>query len=140
MEMTEELRLSINTLWHAALDKDVDGFCDFLKQAASQLGVPYSVLLRLVFDKEYLFFATLPKIEQIDREITDLQKQIDALRLQKELLGHMICQMHGHTIREYDAFSDTQYCVMCGKSIRIDKINDFLIKRDKLEKGFYPKR
>ena len=140
MEITDELRLAILALWHKAQEKDVDSYCEFLRTTAEKIGLPYNELTRLVFDKEYLFFATLPKIEQIDREIADLQKQIDALRLQKELLGHMICQMHGHTIRKYDAFSDTQYCVMCGKSIRIDKINNFLIKRDKLEKGFYPKR
>ena len=140
MEMTEELRLSILTLWHEALDKDVDSFCTLLKDKASRLGVPYPTLLQLVFNKEYLFYATLPKIEKLNREINDLQKQIDALKLQKQLLGIMICEMHGHTISEYDSSSRTQYCVVCGADVRIDNTNQFLRERDELKRGFYPER
>ena len=118
----------------------MDSFCKLLKEKAEKLGLSYNALLRLVFDKEYLFFATLPRIEKLDREINDLQKQIDTLKLQKELLGHMICQMHGHTISEYDSCSHTQHCVMCGKNVSIDNTNKFLRERNELEKGFYPKK
>ena len=140
MEITEELRLSILTLWHEAQDKDVDNFCKLLKEEAGKLGVPYSVLLQLVFDKEYLFFVTLPKIEEIDRKVDDLQKQIDELKFQKKVLGKMICEMHGHTISDYESFSSTQHCVLCGENVRINNTNRFLRERNELERGFYPKK
>ena len=141
MEFTEELRLSILSLWHEAHDKDMDSFCKLLKEKAEKLGISYNVLLQLVFDKKYLFFEVLPKVEEIDRKVSDLQKQIDELEHQKMLLGKMICEMHGHTISNYEAFgTNLQHCVICGEDVRLDNENGFLRKRDELKRGFYPKK
>ena len=141
MEITEEFRLSILALWHEAHDKDMDSFCKLLKEKAEKLGISYNVLLQLVFDKKYLFFEVLPKIEEIDRKVSDLQKQIDELEHQKWLLGKMICEMHGHTISNYEAFgADLQHCVICGEDVRLDNENGFLRKRDELKRGIYTKK
>lgn len=139
MEITDELRKAVLSLWNEAQEQDMDAFVRLLKEKAESLDVSYYVLLKLVFDKEFLVLELAPKIEEIDREIRQLEKQLADLKHTKNILGSMICEMHGHTISDYDSFSNTQHCVMCGKEVQIDRTNDFLIKRRKLNDGFYPK-
>ena len=118
----------------------MDSFCKLLKEKADELGIHYSVLLQLVFDKKFLILNFAPRINKIDREIDNLQKQIHDLEHQKAILSSMVCEMHGHTIGDYDAFSNTQYCKICGKELTLKNTNAFLDERNQLDKGFYPKK
>ena len=91
MEFTEELRLSILSLWHEAHDKDMDSFCKLLKEKAEKLGISYNVLLQLVFNKEYLFFEVLPKVEEIDKKVNDVATKLGI----KDVLQKYPYQMSG---------------------------------------------
>ena len=139
MEITDEIRKAVLSLWNEAQEQDMDAFVRLLKEKAETLDVSYYVLLKRVFDKEFLVLELAPKIEKIDREIGQLEKQLADLKHTKNILGSMVCEMHGHTIPDYDSFNNTQHCVICGGNVRIENTNTFLRKREKLNSGFYPK-
>ena len=101
MEFTEELRLSILSLWHEAHSKDMDSFCKLLKEKAEKLGISYNVLLQLVFDKKYLFFEVLPKVEEIDRKVSDLQKQIEKLKDKEDILEYVEKFLEQLNVQDY---------------------------------------
>ncbi len=139
MEFNDKVRHIILALREMAFDQDIDQFCAVLKERALELNIHYSILLKLVFDKNYLVLALNPQISNIDARIDVLQKEMEKLKNEKALLGEMVCEMYGHTI-DYDVDKDKQYCKMCGEKIVLKNKNNFLCERNRLDQGFYPKR
>ena len=103
MEITEELCREIVALKQQSLNNDQEGFLNLVKKIAQDYGVTYTVLLKMIYDKDFLFSQLNPEMEQLDGQIKSLTLEINRLTQQvafleahKNFIASTICEIYGH--------------------------------------------
>lgn len=120
MEITKELCRDIVALKQQSMNSDQDNFLNLVKKVAHEYGVTYTVLLKMIYDKDFLFSQLNPEmerlgseIEAITLEINHLEEQLTLLQEYKNFIGSTICDVYGHTL-EVSPDGNTLQCNICG--------------------------
>ena len=128
MEITEELCREIIALKFQSFKTDPDTFLALIKKVAGEYNVSYTVLLKMIYDKDFLFSQLNPEmekvanqIEAISLEIKDLTEQLTFLMEYKNVMASTICDVYGHTL---EVRSDGMLqCNMCGVEMTLEEDN-----------------
>lgn len=102
MIITKEIIESVKKLNSYLKDRDVeiDEFSSLLKSESEELGISYSILLQLTTNRDFLYESLEQQVSEIDKQIEQKKKEIEALEKDKHSLGALVCELHGH---DYDA-------------------------------------
>ena len=112
--LTNNLIENIKVLSKALKEKSLEEFSKMLKEKSEQLNIDYNILLELILSRDSLHDIVLNHTSKIDKEIDNLEEQLQKLKDKKYQLGSLLCELHGHEYGERE-ICDSTYCKNCGK-------------------------
>ena len=128
MEITEELCREIIALKFQSFKNDPDTFLALIKKVAGEYNVSYTVLLKMIYDKDFLFSQLNPEMEKVESqieaislEIKDLTEQLTFLMEYKNVMTSTICDVYGHTLEVRG--DGMLQCNMCGVEMALEEDN-----------------
>ena len=129
MEFSNELCTEIVALKRQSVNSDQDSFLMLVKKIAQDYGVTYTVLLKMIYDRDFLFSQLNPEmerlenqIESITEEINYLTEQVSLLQQHRNFVGSTICQVYGHSL-EANKEGNALKCSMCGIEMPLEYDN-----------------